>query len=121
METQPKRSYKRMKGLMPSGKISEEYVNNMVKKLSGTEQAVGLNDKQLRKKIINEIKMSKKIADGESMIGRKPNRYGGMQTREQRSYGGNSRMKKNTGGRSMYNKGGQPHYSNGEMPTAKPN
>ena len=38
METQPKRSYKGMKGLMPSGKISEEYVNNMVQKLSGTEQ-----------------------------------------------------------------------------------
>ena len=110
METQPKRSYKGMKGLMPSGKISEEYVNNMVKKLSGTEQAVGLNDKQLRKKIINEIKMSKKIADGESMIGRKPNKYGGMQ-----------RSQKNTGGRSMYNKGGQPHYSNGEMPKANPN
>ena len=36
-------------------------------------------------------------------------------------YGGNSRMKKGTGGRSMYNKGGQPHYSNGEMPSAKPN
>jgi len=110
METQPKRSYKGMKGLTPSGKISEEYVNNMVKKLSGTEQAVGLNDKQLRKKIINEIKMSKKIADGESMIGRKPNRYGGS-----------SRMQKDKGGRSMYNKGGQPHYSNGEMPVAKPN
>ena len=54
--------------------------------------------------------MSKKIADGESMIGRKPNKYGGMQ-----------RSKKNTGGRSMYNKGGQPHYSNGEMPKANPN
>ena len=100
METQPKRSYKGMKGLMPSGKISEEYVNNMVQKLSGTEQAVGLNDKQLRRKIINEIKMSKKIADGESMIGRKPNRYGGMP------------KKKMMGGgkveRSMYKDGGMP-------------
>ena len=100
METQPKRSYKGMKGLMPSGKISEEYVNNMVQKLSGTEQAVGLNDEQLRRKIINEIKMSKKIADGESMIGRKPNRYGGMA------------KKKMMGGgkveRSMYKDGGMP-------------
>ena len=37
------------------------------------------------------------------------------------AYGLNPRMKKNTGGRAMYNKGGQPHYSNGEMPSAKPN
>ena len=37
------------------------------------------------------------------------------------AYGGNPRMKKNTGGRAMYNKGGQPHYSNGEMPLAKAN
>jgi len=100
METQPKRSYKGMKGLMPSGKISEEYVNNMVQKLSGTEQAVGLNDEQLRRKIINEIKMSKKLADGESMTGRKPNRHGGMP------------KKKMMGGgkveRSMYKDGGMP-------------
>jgi hypothetical protein len=43
-----------------------------------------------------------------------------MPKREQRSYGSKKpeRVKANMG-RSMYNKGGQPHYSNGEMPKAK--
>jgi len=40
--------------------------------------------------------------------------------RKQRAYGSKrpERLKANMG-RSVYNKGGQPHYSNGEMPSAK--
>jgi len=43
-----------------------------------------------------------------------------MPKRKQRAYGSKKpeRVKANMG-RSMYNKGGQPHYSNGEMPKAK--
>ena len=47
---------------------------------------------------------------------------GGMPKREQRAYGSvKPERKKANMGRSMYNKGGQPHYSNGEMPLAKAN
>ena len=35
-------------------------------------------------------------------------------------YGGNPKRVKANMGRSMYNKGGQPHYGNGEIPKAKP-
>lgn len=45
---------------------------------------------------------------------------GGMPKREQRAYGSvKPERKKASMGRMMYNKGGQPHYSNGEMPKAK--
>ena len=92
MEPQ-KKSYKGINGLMPSGKISEEYVTSTVKYLSGTEGAMGLSDGQLRKKIIRDIKMSKKIADGEG-AGRKNNKAGGIQ------------RKKASTGRMMYKDGG---------------
>ena len=110
MEVKQK-SYKGIKGLMPDGKISEKYVNKMVKDLSGTEGAVGLNDTQLRKKIIAGLKTSKKLADGESQGSRSKNTYGGMQKA--------ARTKANIG-RMMYNKGGQPEYKSGDMPKAKP-
>ena len=54
--------------------------------------------------------------------GKKKMMGGGMPQREQRAYGSvKPERKKASMGRMMYNKGGQPHYSNGEMPSAKPN
>jgi len=120
MEVQQK-NYKGIKGLMPDGKISEKYVNKMVKDLSGTEGAVGLNDTQLRKKIIAELKTSKKLADGESQGSRNKNTYGGMQkaaAKKPMSKGGVSRSTYNKGG---YATKGQPMYKHGECPKAKAN
>jgi len=106
------KSYKGIKGLMPDGKISEKYVNKMVKDLSGTEGAVGLNDTQLRKKIIAGLKTSKKLADGEVQGSKIKNTYGGKRKAAKKPLYG--------GGRAMYNKGGQPEYKSGDMPKAKP-
>jgi len=99
METQPKKSYKNVPGVMPSGKISEEWVLNSINNYKKTEmyKATKPSDNALRKRFMNEAKKNKKMADAE--------------VRDKRSYGG----------RVGLNKGGQPSYKKGEMPTAKPN
>ena len=107
METQPKRSYKTVPGVMPSGKISEEWVLNSINKYKKSEmyKATKPSDAALRKRFMNEAKKNKKMADAE--------------VRDKRFYGGKPKRVKANMGRSVYNAGGQPHYSNGEMPSAK--